>query len=281
MKQKIKSFLHYLYISIRKPEMEVLPGNLAFFFMMMLIPLITVLATILANIDVGKSTVYDALIVSFPDNIATLISSIAGSGSTNSIWVIIIASLMLASNGTYSMIVTSNSIYDIKKSSYIKNRIKSVILIVVLVILFIILLIIPTISNKVLSFIASVTKTNMATNIYFTLYKVLKYPVIFLLVFIFIKILYKFSPSGMHKKRTSYGAVFTSVLLVISTWIYSFYIDYFSNYETIFGGISSILFLMLWIYLISYIFVLGMNINSAREDTINEYLKKTKEKDNK
>ena len=276
MKQKFKRFLHYLIISIRKPEMEVLPGNLAFFFMMMLIPLLTVLATVLANIDVGKASLYDALIVSFPDNIATLISSIAGSGSTGSIWVIIFVSLFLASNGTYSMIVTSNSIYGIKKTSYIRNRIKSFVLIVLLVILFTILLIIPTISNKVLSFIADITKTNMATNIYFMLYRFLKYPVIFLLVFIFIKILYKYSPSGVHKKRTSYGAVFTSFFLVISTWLYSFYIDYFSNYETVFGGISSILFLMLWIYLISYIFVLGMNINSARENTINEYLEKSK-----
>ena len=276
MKEKFKRFLHYLYISVRKPEMEVLPGNLAFFFMMMLIPVVTVIATILANIDVGKATVYDALITSFPDNIATLIASISGSGSTNSTWVILSASLLLASNGTYSMIVTSNSIYEIKKTSYIKNKIKSVILVIILVMLFIFLLIIPTISNKVLNMIASLTKTDMATNIYFTLYNVLKYPVIFLLVFVFITILYKFTPSGKKRKRTSYGAIFTSVLLVIVTWGYSFYIDYFSSYETIFGGISSILFLMLWIYIISYIFVLGMNMNAAREKIINENIKKEK-----
>ena len=270
MKEKAKRFLQYLYISIRKPEMEVLPGNLAFFFMMMIIPLLTILATIIANLDVGKSTLYEALRTSFPENIATLISSIAGEGSTNSTWILLIVSLILASNGTYSMIVTSNSIYGIKKSSYIKNKFKSIVLVIVLVILFTILLVIPVINTKVIDFIAKLTKTDMATNLYYLLYNVLKYPVTFLLVFVFVKILYKFSPSGGKRKRTSYGAVFTSVLLVLSTWLYSFYIEYFSNYETYYGGISSILFLMIWINLISYIFVLGMNMNAAREKMINE-----------
>lgn len=270
MKEKAKRFLHYLYISIRKPEMEVLPGNLAFFFMMMIIPLLTILATIIANLDVGKSTLYEALRTSFPENLATLISSIAGEGSTNSTWILLIVSLILASNGTYSMIVTSNSIYGIKNSSYLKNKFKSIVLVIVLVILFTILLVIPVINTKVIDFIAKLTKTDMATNLYYLLYKVLKYPVTFLLVFIFVKILYKFSPSGGKIKRTSYGAVFTSVLLVLSTWLYSFYIEYFSNYETYYGGISSILFLMMWINLISYIFVLGMNMNAAREKMIKE-----------
>ncbi len=270
MKEKVRRFLHYLYISIRKPEMEVLPGNLAFFFMMMIIPLLTILATIIANLDVGKSTLYEALSTSFPDNLAELISSIAGEGSSSSTWILLIVSLLLASNGTYSMIVTSNSIYGIRSSSYIKNKVKSVLLVLVLVILFTILLIIPAINSKMIDFIARLTNIDMATNIYYMLYNLLKYPVTFLLVFIFVKILYKFSPSGGKRKRTSYGAIFTSVLLVIATWGYSLYIEYFSSYENYYGGISGILILMIWINLISYIFVLGMNMNAAREKIINE-----------
>ena len=133
MKDKIKRFLHYLYISIRKPEMEILPGNLAFFFMMMLIPLLTIIATILANIDIGAVPLHQALTENFPKNIADLIESIVGVGSSDSFWAILIGSLLLAANGTYSIIVTSNSIYGIKNSSQIKNRIKSVVLVIVLV----------------------------------------------------------------------------------------------------------------------------------------------------
>lgn len=271
MKNKIKRFLHYLYISVKRPEMSVLPGNLAFFFMMMLVPLLTILGIIISNLDVGKASVYEALVSNFPNNIANLIISISGE-SSNAIGIgsLLVASLILASNGTYSMIVTSNSIYDVRKYSYIKSKIKSVILVLIFITLLIVLLMIPVITSKVLGFLESLTKTNAATNIYFWLYKLLKYPVTFLLVFIFVKILYKFSPTKTRKKRTSYGAVFTSVLLVIVTWGYSYYIEYFNTYESFYGSISSLLFLMLYLYIISYIFVLGMNINYAREKIIEE-----------
>lgn len=277
MKEKVKRFLHYLYTSIKRPEIEILPGNLAFFFIMMLIPLLTILGIVVSNLDIGTSSLYDALISNFPSNIANLIMSMSGeSSSAIGVGALLFVSLMLASKGTYSMIVTSNSVYGIKNSSVIKNKIKSVILLIILIILFTLLLVVPVISTKVLNFIAMITKTDVATNIYFTLYKFFRYPITFLLVFVFVKILYKYSLGMKGKVKTSYGAVFTSILLVVVTWIYSFYIEYFSTYETYFGGISSLLSLMLYLYLIAYIFVLGMNINFARQKT-NEF-EKVKEK---
>ena len=268
--RRVKSFLHYLYISIKRPEMEVLPGNLAFFFMMMIIPLLTILGIVISNIDVGKASVYDALVSNFPDNIASMIISIAGDSSSSiGIMALLVSSLLIASSGTYSMIVTSNSIYGIKKSNYFLNKIKSIILLVILIILFIVLLFVPIFNNKLFEFIGSLTNTDIATNAYVTLYHILKYPVVFLLVFLFISILYRFSPSDRkHRKRIWYGAAFASVLLVIVTWGYSYYLEYFSTFENYYGGISNILCLMLYLNLISYIFVLGMSMNYARDKTI-------------
>lgn len=258
--------------------MGVLPGNLAFFFMMMIIPLLTIIGIVISNIDVGKASVYDALVANFPSNIASMIISIAGDSSSSiGIWALLITSLMLASNGTYSIIVTSNSIYGIKKSNYLINKIKSLILLLILVIMFVVLLFVPIFNNKLFTFIGSLTKTDLATNAYVTLYHILKYPVTFLLVFIFIKILYKFSPSDRKKRKTSYGAIFASVLLVIVTWGYSYYLEFFSTFENYYGGISNILCLMLYLNIISYIFVLGMSINYARDKTLEEEESKKRE----
>ena len=271
MKKRIKNFLHYLYISIKRPEMEVLPGNLAFFFMMMIIPMLTIIGIVISNIDVGKASVYDALVTNFPPNIASMIISISGDSSSSiGLWALFITSLLLASNGTYSMIVTSNSIYGIKKSNYFLNKVKSIVLMLVLVVLFVILLFVPIFNNKLFEFIGSLTKTDIATNAYVSLYHILKYPVTFLLVFIFIKILYKFSPSDKKKRRTSYGAIFASVLLVIFTWGYSYYLEFFSDFENYYGGISNILCLMIYLNIISYVFVLGMSLNYARDKSLDD-----------
>ena len=189
MKNKIKRFLHYLYISIKKPEMEVLPGNLAFFFMMMIIPLLTILTTVVANLNISEHiTLNEGLFSHFPSNIANLIKSIEAQGSSSvSVWVILIGSLLLASNGTYSMIITANSTYGIKKSNYFMNKLKSIILVIVLVFLFTMLLIIPILNSKAIDFVGKITNTNMATNAYILLYRILRYPVLFLFVYIFVK----------------------------------------------------------------------------------------------
>lgn len=265
MKSKIKRFLNYLYISIRRPEMEVLPGNLAFFFIMMMIPLLTILGIVIANINIGNN-VYEALVANFPDNIATLIMSMAGDEhSSIGTLTLIVVSLILASNGTYSIIVTSNSVYGNKNKNYIKNKIKSIFLLIALILMITILIIIPVINSKVINFIQDITKFNIKTNTIYIVYKTLKYPVTFLLIFVIVNLLYKFSSNKIKNRRTTYGAIFTSLLLVIVTWAYSFYIEYFNTYETFYGGISSLLILMLYFYIISYVFVLGMNINYARE----------------
>ena len=62
---------------------------------------------------------------------------------------------------------------------------------------------------------------------------------------------------------TNRGAIFTSIGWILSTEIFAFYLDKFAKYDIFYGSISNILVLLLWIYLLSYIFVLGMIINAS------------------
>ena len=64
-------------------------------------------------------------------------------------------------------------------------------------------------------------------------------------------------------KSTSKGAMFTTIGWVLATEIFAFYIEKFARYDIFYGSISNILVLLLWVYLLSYIFVLGMVINAG------------------
>lgn len=76
--------------------------------------------------------------------------------------------------------------------------------------------------------------------------------------------------------------MFTSAAWIIVTQIYSWYIENFSNYATFYGSISNILILMMWLYFISYIFVLGMALNVTKYELNikngKEYNKESEEK---
>lgn len=58
------------------------------------------------------------------------------------------------------------------------------------------------------------------------------------------------------------GACFTTVLWVILSIAYSFYIDRFSDYKEIYGNISTIIVLMTWIYLCSISITIGYKVNA-------------------
>lgn len=266
MKEKVKKTIKYLYTNMSSKEMGILPGHLAFYLLLMLIPFLTLMGSLLTTIDIGTSSITDIIYNNLPKNIANLIISISEQESSNiSLWMLLIPTLILASNGTYSMITASNSIYKIENSSYIKNRLKAFVMLVVLVLIFVFLLLVPTFGNILFKIIGSILiDENIVENIWYWLFTILKYPVTFLFVFLSVKLLYKMAISlrKTHKKVTI-GALSTSIMWVIATIGYSYYIEYFSSYETFYGGISSLLFLMLWIYLISYIFVFGIVLNAS------------------
>ena len=64
-------------------------------------------------------------------------------------------------------------------------------------------------------------------------------------------------------KTANKGAVFTALGWILSTEVFAFYIEKFTKYDIFYGSISNILVLLLWVYLLSYIFVLGMVINAS------------------
>ncbi len=272
MKNKIKIFFKTLYEIVNRPEMEVLPGHLAFYFMMMLIPLLTLLGSILTNFELVSTSISQVIYGHLPSSIADIVISVSRQDVSNlSLWIILVPTLILASNGTYSMIITSNSVYKVRPKgnvilAYIKDRTKAFIMLVVLIFIFLFLILVPTLGNVIFKIIGNiVTNENIVNNTYYILFKILKYPVTFLFVFLSIKVLYVMAPDTKIKmKDTNIGAFFTSLTWIIVTLGYSYYIQYFSSYETFYGGLSSLLFLMLWIYLLSYMFVLGIALNASK-----------------
>ena len=107
-------------------------------------------------------------------------------------------------------------------------------------------------------------------------YNVLKWPLTLFIIYFNIKLIYTIAPSkNIKSKETTYGAMFTTVIWVIATAIFKFYLTYFARYDIIYGNLSSIIILLVWCYFLSFIFVLGMAINASRREQL-EQLEETK-----
>ena len=57
------------------------------------------------------------------------------------------------------------------------------------------------------------------------------------------------------------GAIFTTAAWIGITSLYSFYINHYANYSVFYGSLANIVILMIWVYFLSYAFVIGMAMN--------------------
>ena len=58
------------------------------------------------------------------------------------------------------------------------------------------------------------------------------------------------------------GSVVTSAGMMVATWTYSYYTANFARYDVLYGSLGSIIGFMMWFYLLGYIFVVGIVLNS-------------------
>lgn len=263
--EKARDYTKKIVGLLLKPEMRILPGNLAFFIVLTIIPMVALLVTLAAALSISTDSIYIAIAAVLPKEVTNLINSIiVGNGINFNIIIFYFSAFILASNGSYSMINVSNEIYKTKPNNIIARRLKSVIMTFILVGLFLFLIIFPVFGNIVRDIINEITKTNTIMNIIQNMIIILKYPLVLLILYLNIKLMYIIAPDeDIPNYSVSKGALFTSIGWVLSTEVFSFYVDEFARYDLFYGSISNILVLLLWVYLLSYIFVLGMIINAS------------------
>lgn len=263
--EKARDFVRKILSLLMKPEMRILPGQLAFFLVITTIPLVALIATLATALSISTDSFSQIMNQTVPTEISSIMNSIiSGDGMNFNIFIFYFSAFLLASNGTLSMINTSNEIYKVKPKSILNRRIKAILMILILVCLFMFLLLVPVFGGTIFSIIKQATGDGVIEQIIQEMLVILKYPLIILVLFINIKLMYVIAPDEeIPSNTTNKGSIFTTLCWILATEIFAFYIEKFAKYDVFYGSISNILVLLLWVYLLSYIFVFGMVINAS------------------
>lgn len=248
---------------IVKPEMMILPGSLAFYIILAIFPLLTILGYLGTNI-VSLSTYITSVINDYvPKEIGDiLISFISNEKISGNVIFFLIGGFYLTSNGTASIVVTSNQLYNIEHASPIKRRIKAFVMIMLLIIALVFVALILAYGNLIVQKIIMLPPFHGISNQIYFFFLLLKWPISFICIFLIIKFIYTLAPDEfISSKYMNKGALFTTLGWIVTTYIYSIYVSHFAHYTVFYGSISAIIAMMMWIYFLSYILVFGIAIN--------------------
>jgi membrane protein len=80
-------------------------------------------------------------------------------------------------------------------------------------------------------------------------------------------VIYRVAPDrdAPRFRWVSVGALVAAVLWLIGSLLFSLYVNNFGSYNKTYGALAGAVVLMLWLYLTSYIVLLGAEINAEAE----------------
>ncbi|MNR95264.1 ribonuclease BN [compost metagenome] len=100
-----------------------------------------------------------------------------------------------------------------------------------------------------------------------------RYAFIILMILITSSVLLRFGTKQSHKPDfISTGSIFTTVLIVISSYFFGIWVIKFSKYNELYGSIGTLLIMMFYIWINCMILLLGFELNAS----INKLKKKNK-----
>ena len=251
-----------VWMLIKREEMRILPGQLAFFMVLSIFAIFPLLGLISSSFI--SNELVTSIETTLPVGVYNVLEDLLAVESSGSIIVFGLFAIYLASNGCGSMIITSNVIYKIKNKNLIRQKVKAIFMTVVLIILILFIVIVPAFGELIINTIAK----NYPGKIIETIgigYNYLEYPLSFVLIFLCIKILYTIAPDAkIPSHYNNYGTLFTTVLWIVITRVYAIYLNNFNTYNLFYGSLANVVIMLFWIYLLAYVFTMGMAINSDR-----------------
>lgn len=80
-------------------------------------------------------------------------------------------------------------------------------------------------------------------------------------------LLYKKAPNrdNPELKWVSWGSVVATVLWILGSLLFSWYVNNFGSYDDMYGSFASVIIMLLWMFLTAFIILLGAEINSEME----------------
>jgi membrane protein len=99
-----------------------------------------------------------------------------------------------------------------------------------------------------------------------------QYAFFVIMVYLATAVLYYFGThEGKYSNFFSIGALFTTILIILSSYLFGVYIENFGQYNKLYGSIGALLILMFYLWLNANILLLGYELNAALNKLRKDY----------
>jgi membrane protein len=176
-----------------------------------------------------------------------------------------LTTLFFATNGVDRLMQAFNKSSLIHETrSYLRRRWVALVLTVVISFSLLIAVIIMIVGHKILDFLQNHIYSK--AHVWFLVIALLRWIIVIVIFFVTVSLLYRYGPAHKQKwKFLSPGSILATALAVLTSLGFTFYINNFSSYNSLYGSIGTLIVIMIWLYLNSLIILIGFELNASIE----------------
>lgn len=264
--KKFKVILHEIVKRSLEDDIFSLASQLAYNLLLAMFPFIIFLFTLVGYSSVNSRDIMNILRDFIPKDAYLLVQKtvreIADTKNSGLLSLSIVFAVWSAASGINAVIKGVNKAYNEKESrGFIKVQLISIIFTIAfafVTMLTVVLLVLGQVNGYFL------IKFFGYSNYFGFVWYILRFVIIMAIMILIFSGLYIYGPCKRHSfKKVLPGSVFAAVGWIVASLGFSFYVNNFGNYASVYGSIGAVIVLMLWLLLSSFMIILGGEINSV------------------
>ncbi len=267
---KYAKFFNQLLYRIREDNVTAIGAQLSYYLVLSIFPFIIFFLNILSYTPIAREDVLHSIIILMPLDTQRIVSSLLietiNTSNAPLLSVSAITGIWAASKGIMALIRVLNKAYDVEETRpYLELRLLAIVftlaLLALLTIVLLTLVFGEVLGNKLFDFLG-------ITQNFILFWQYFRVIISLLFMILIFTLMYRYIPSIRNGRRINFkhaipGAIFTTLGWIVTSTIFSYYVNNFGNYSKTYGSLGGIVVLLIWLYLSSIIIILGGEINAT------------------
>jgi membrane protein len=271
----LHAVVRFLYAEIlMNPMMMTRANSIAFSFFMSLFPAFLVLFSLIpfaiGFLPIEKKQIldliHDGVSEIMPNDTGEMffkeISKFIKTKRTDFLSFGFVLSIFFSSNGLMALMSSfekDNPVFRRRKP--LEKRLRAIAMTLMLGVLLIISTVLVILGNQIFSWLFKFLKLSTFAA---TMLIILKWLTVVGSIYMGIALIYRFGiPTRRRLHLFSPGALTAAILSLLSSVVFSFYVDNFGNYNKVYGSFVAGIVLLLWLQLNAIILIIGFELNAA------------------
>ncbi len=264
--------VYLFYKEVQKDGLTMRAAAISFHFLLAIFPLSIFLLTLIPYIPIKH---FDTTLLTYFENILpesifseleSLLIDIIQRPKSGLLSINFILAIYFSTNGVMAMMRGFDKVNQtFKRRKWVEKfwaslRINTLIIFQIIIVVTLLIL-----SAEQLERLLSFLKINISLRQSLFLQGLIRTLLVIISFFNTIALIYYFGPAVKKKyKYFSVGATFATILGLVTSYIFSVYIKYFfERINSLYGSLSIIIILMIWIYLNSLVLIFGFELNNS------------------